>query len=51
MAKNRKVKVIKESEISEEIRLDKLTESLPAEDLKEITVNLESPNKVWVTTL
>ena len=51
LAKNRKVKVIKESEISEEIRLDKLAESLPAENYREININLETPRKVWVTTL
>ena len=51
LAKNRKVKVIKESKVSEEIRLDKLTESLPAENYREININLETPRKVWVTTL
>ena len=51
LAKNRKVKVVKESEISEEIRLDVLAESLPSENYREITINLETPKKVWVTTL
>ena len=51
LAKNRKVKVIKESEISEDIRLDKLAESLSAENFREIIINLETPRKVWVTTL
>ena len=51
LAKNRKVKVIKESEISSEIRLDTLAESLPSDDFKEITIHLEKPRKVWVTTL
>ena len=51
LAKNRKVKVIKESKMSEEIRLDKLAESLSAENYREININLETPRKVWVTTL
>ena len=51
LAKNRKVKVVKELEIGSEIRLDMLAESLSPGDFTEITINLEKPRKVWVTTL
>ena len=51
LAKNRKVKVINKPEISSEIRLDVLAESLPTYDFTEITINIEKPRKVWVTTL
>ncbi len=51
LAKNRKVKVIKDSEITEEIRLDTLAESLPKEAFTEITVQGEKPRTVWVTVL
>ena len=51
LAKNRKVKVVKESENSLEIRLDNLAESLTPEDFTEITINLDKPRKVWVATV
>ena len=51
LAKNRKVRVVNETEISEEIRLDLLAESLAEDSFKEITLNLEKPKKVWVATL
>ena len=51
LAKNRKVRVVNETEISKEIRLDLLAESLTEDSFKEITLNLEKPKKVWVATL
>ena len=40
LAKNRKVKVIKDSVTSDEIRLDSLAESLSSDDFTEIIINL-----------
>lgn len=51
LAKNRKVKLIKKSEKSDEIRLDALAESLASDDFSEIIINLEKPRKVWVVTV
>jgi len=51
LAKNRKVKVIKDSVTSDEIRLDSLAESLSSDDFSEIIINLEKPKKVWVATV
>ena len=51
LAKNRKVKVIKDSVTSDEIRLDSLAESLSSDDFTEIIINLGKPKKVWVTTV
>jgi SRSO17 transposase len=51
LAKNRKVKVIKGEEVQEEIRLDQLAQSLPAEDFEEIKINLNKTKRVWVATI
>ncbi|MEM7555497.1 MAG: IS701 family transposase [Cyanobacteria bacterium P01_A01_bin.84] len=51
LAKNRKVRVIKELENSDEIRLDVLAKSLPQESFNEIKINLEKPRKVWVANV
>lgn len=52
LAKNRKVKVIKESErgeeIGEETRLDELAKSLSSEEFSAIEMNLDKPKTVWV---
>jgi len=37
--------------VSEEIRLDRLAESLAQEDFTEIKIDLEKPRTVWVTTI
>ena len=51
LAKNRKVKVVSSTNVSEEIRLDRLAESLAQEDFTEIKIDLEKPRTVWVTTI
>ena len=51
LAKNRKVKVVDSEELTEEIRLDALTESLPKEAYTQILINLEKARTVWVTTI
>ena len=51
LAKNRKVKVIKSKELTEEIRLDKLAESLPGEAYSKTIINLEKSRSVWVTII
>ena len=51
LAKNRKVKVISSTELSEEIRLDTLAESLPKEAYTQTTINLEKSRTVWVATI
>ncbi|MBE9047269.1 IS701 family transposase [Pleurocapsales cyanobacterium LEGE 10410] len=51
LAKNRKVKIINSTKITEEIRLDILAESLPEEAFAEIKINLEKPRTVWVATI
>jgi DDE superfamily endonuclease len=48
LAKNRQVKVLNSTEITEEIRLDKLAKALSEEDFSEIEINLDKPRKVWV---
>ncbi len=47
LAKNRKVKVINNSEKTEEKRLDVLAKSLPEEAFTEITIESEKPRTVW----
>ena len=49
LAKNRKVKIINDSKITEEIRLDALAESLPKEAFTEITIFGDKSRTVWVT--
>ena len=51
LAKNRKVKVISSTELSEEIRLDTLAESLPKEAYTQTTINLEKSRTVWVAVI
>jgi hypothetical protein len=49
-AKNRKVITQTEANKREEIRLDKLAESLPVEAFTPIQLNLDKPKSVWVAT-
>jgi SRSO17 transposase len=51
LAKNRKVKVVNSTTFTEEIRLDKLAESLPKEAFSETEINLEKPRTVWVAVI
>ena len=51
LARNRKVKIINSTKITEEIRLDVLAESLPEEAFTETKINLEKPRTVWVATI
>ena len=51
LAKNRKVKVVNLKELTEEIRLDTLAESLPKEAYTQTTINLEKSRTVWVATI
>lgn len=51
LAKNRKVKIINSTKITEEIRLDVLAQSLPEEAFTKIKINLEKPRTVWVATI
>ena len=51
LAKNRKVKIVNQAEISEEIRLDKLAESLPKKAFTQNKINLEKPRTVWVALI
>jgi hypothetical protein len=51
VAKNRKVTAEIEANKPEEIRLDKLAESLPVENFAPIQLNLDKPKAVWVATV
>ena len=51
LAKNRKVKVINSTKLTEEIRLDALAESLPLGSFAQTTINLEKARTVWVATI
>lgn len=51
VAKNRKVIAEIRGNKTQEIRLDKLAESLPAEDFMPIQLNLNKPKTVWVATV
>lgn len=51
LAKNRKVKVVNSTELTEEIRLDVLAQSLPEEAFTQTTINLEQAITVWVATI
>ena len=51
LAKNRKVKVVNSKELTEEIRLDKLAESLPEETYTQTIINLEKSKSVWVAVI
>lgn len=50
LAKNRKVVMATLANQRQEIRLDKLAESLPSVAFKEIQLNLDKPKTVWVAT-
>jgi hypothetical protein len=50
LAKNRKVIIETSANKREEIRLDKLAESLPAEAFTPVQLNLDKPKTVWVAT-
>ncbi len=50
LAKNRKVIIEKSANQREEIRLDKLAESLPIEAFTPVQINLDKPKTVWVAT-
>ncbi len=51
LAKNRKVMIATEANQPQEIRLDKLAESLPVEAFSAIQLNLDKPKTVWVATV
>ena len=42
--------MLKSDKTTEEVRLDNLAQSLPAEAFREITINTIKPRKVWVAT-
>jgi hypothetical protein len=50
LAKNRKVIIETAANQREEIRLDKLAESLPSEAFIPVQINLDKPKTVWVAT-
>jgi hypothetical protein len=50
LAKNRKVIIEKSANQREEIRLNKLAESLPSEAFTPVQINLDKPKAVWVAT-
>ncbi len=50
LAKNRKVIIATSVNQQEEIRLDKLAESLPVEAFIPVQLNLDKPKTVWVAT-
>jgi hypothetical protein len=51
LAKNRKVGRKTSANEREEIRLDKLAESLHGEDFTPVQLNLDKPKTVWVATV
>jgi hypothetical protein len=51
LAKNRKVITQTEANKREEIRIDKLAQSLPIEDFIPVQLNLDKPKTVWVSTV
>ena len=51
LAKNRKVKVVNSKKLTEEIRLDKLAESLSQETYTQISINLGKSRIVWVAVI
>ncbi|MEM9276813.1 MAG: IS701 family transposase [Cyanobacteria bacterium P01_F01_bin.143] len=51
LAKNRKVKVVDSEELTKEIRLDALAESLPNSAYTQISINLEQARTVWVAVI
>jgi SRSO17 transposase len=51
LAKNRKVIIETEANKLQEIRLDQLAQSLPAEAFTPVQLNLDKPKTVWVATV
>ena len=51
LAKNRKVKVVNSKELTEEIRLDTLAQSLPETAYRQTTINLEKSRTVWLAII
>ena len=51
LAKNRKVKVVNSTELTEEIRLDVLAKLLPEAAFTQTTINLEKARNVWVAII
>jgi hypothetical protein len=51
LAKNRKVKIANTTELIEEIRLDKLAQSLPESAFTQTIINLEKARTVWVAVV
>ena len=51
LAKNRKVIIETEANKLQEIRLDKLAQSLPVEAFTPVQLNLDKPKTVWVATV
>jgi hypothetical protein len=51
LAKNRKVIIETEANKLQEIRLDKLAQSLPVEAFTPIQLNLDKPKTVWAATV
>lgn len=51
LAKNRKVLVKESANQTQEIRLDKLAESLPSEAFTPIQLHLDKPKSLWVATV
>ncbi len=50
LAKNRKVIIKKDLEVSREIRLDELAKGLSAENFKKVRLVRDKPKNLWVTT-
>jgi hypothetical protein len=51
LAKNRKVITGRQTNKLQEIRIDKLAESLSVEDFTPVNLNLDKPKTVWVATV
>ena len=51
LAKNRKVIIKKQDDIKEEIRLDKLAESIPQKAFNLVQLSTKNAREVWVATL
>ena len=51
LAKNRKVIIEISANKLEEIRLDKLAQSLPVEEFTPVQVNVNKPKTVWVASV
>ena len=51
LAKNRKVRIETAANKLQEIRLDKLAQSLPVKEFTPVQLNLDKPKNVWVATI